>query len=67
MPRYGRSIVERNRLKRRLREFLRTRWLPAARQADPSPQIVVRVKPHAYELEADALRDALMHCLDEAG
>jgi ribonuclease P protein component len=67
VPRYGRSIVERNRLKRRLREFLRTQWLPAARREAPSPQIVVRVKPHAYALEADALRDALMHCLDVAG
>jgi ribonuclease P protein component len=66
VPRYGRSIVERNRLKRRLRAVVRTEWLPVARREVPAPEILVRAKPRAYELNADALREALLHCVGEA-
>jgi ribonuclease P protein component len=66
VPRYGHTIVQRNRLKRRLREFLRTEWLPAARDLDPVPAILVRARPAAYDAEAGALREALDHCLEIA-
>jgi ribonuclease P protein component len=59
VPRYSGSAVDRNRLKRRLRELVRTRLLPAA----PSVDVVVRARPDAYrasfdELEADVARVA---------
>jgi ribonuclease P protein component len=54
VPRYRNSAVDRNRLKRRLRELSRTRLLPSDIAAD----IVVRIRPEAYrasflELAAD--------------
>lgn len=67
VPRYGHSIVERNRLKRRLREYVRTRWLPEARTENPAPEILVRARPPAYDLEAKALWEALGRCVDEVG
>ncbi len=59
VPRYSGSAVDRNRLKRRLRELVRIRLLPAA----PPVDVVIRARPEAYdasfdELEADVLRAA---------
>ena len=56
VPKHRQSAVSRNRLKRRLREIVRTRLL---RQL-PAVDIVVRVKPNAYaatypELEAELM------------
>jgi ribonuclease P protein component len=48
VPRYGRTIVERNRLRRRLREIVRIRWLPSeARRAAPR-ELLVRARREAY-------------------
>jgi ribonuclease P protein component len=59
VPRYSASAVDRNRLKRRLRELVRTRLLPVAPPAD----VVIRARPTAYAasldmLEADVTRAA---------
>jgi ribonuclease P protein component len=59
VPRYSGSAVERNRLKRRLRELVRTRLLPTALSVD----VVIRARPDAYTasfnaLEADITRAA---------
>lgn len=43
---HGHTIVERNRLRRRLREMVRTRLIPVMGGAD----VVVRTLPSAYEL-----------------
>jgi ribonuclease P protein component len=51
VPRYSGSAVDRNRLKRRLRELVRTRLLPAA----PSVDVVIRARPDAYAASFDAL------------
>jgi ribonuclease P protein component len=51
VPRYSGSAVDRNRLKRRLRELVRTRLLPAA----PSADVVIRARPDAYSASFDAL------------
>lgn len=59
VPRHGRSIVRRNRLKRRLREIVRTGWLPRAHREGPSLDVVVRARPGAYEASFDRLRGAL--------
>ena len=45
------SIVERNRLRRRLRELVRTRLLPTIRGVD----LVVRSLPSAYDASFDTL------------
>lgn len=67
VPRYGHTIVERNRLKRRLREIVRTGWLPAVSGQTPAPEILVRARPAAYASEAAALKEALDHCLGVHG
>jgi ribonuclease P protein component len=51
VPRYSGSAVARNRLKRRLRELVRTRLLPSA----PSVDVVIRARPDAYAASFDAL------------
>jgi len=51
VPRYSGSAVDRNRLKRRLRELVRTRLLPVA----PSVDLVIRARPDAYATSFDAL------------
>lgn len=52
VPRHGQSAVNRNRLKRRLREILRTTVLSASRGID----LIVRAAPRAYDLSFDAIR-----------
>ena len=44
VPKYGRSIVDRNRTKRRLRELARLKLLPVLERVD----VLVRAKPEAY-------------------
>jgi ribonuclease P protein component len=55
VPRYKHSAVERNRLKRRLRELVRLEWLPML----PVMDVVVRVIPPAYERDFDELRSEM--------
>lgn len=51
VPKHGRNIVERNRTKRRLRELVRLRLLPAIGRVD----LLVRAKPEAYRSTFDEL------------
>ena len=53
VPRYKHTAVDRNRLKRRLREIVRTRLLPAL----PPSDVVIRSRPEAYDATFDALAD----------
>lgn len=55
MPRYGRSAVDRNRLKRRLRELVRLQLLPLGVAGD----MVVWAQRQAYEATFADLRLAL--------
>lgn len=55
VPRYKHSAVDRNRLKRRLREIARTRLLPGL----PPVDFVIRALPHAYAATFDALGSQL--------
>jgi ribonuclease P protein component len=52
VPRFKHSAVDRNRLKRRLRELGRLRVLPTDLPAD----VVVRIRPDAYTASFDALQ-----------
>lgn len=51
MPKQKHSSVERNRLKRRLRELTRTRLLPLL----PPVDLVIRTLPEAYDASFAAL------------
>ena len=51
VPRFRHSAVDRNLLKRRLRELIRTRLLPGL----PSLDVVVRARPEAYGASFAAL------------
>ena len=58
VPRYKHSAVDRNRLKRRLREIIRTSLLPPLRAAAPV-DVVVRALPQAYEASFETLHAQL--------
>jgi len=64
VPKHGNTIVERNRLKRRVREILRTQWLPAETRRPVSRDLLVRVKPRAYGREFAELASDLGKCLE---
>jgi len=55
VPRHGHKIVERNRLKRRLREGARVELLPRCRNRGVALDVVIRARPQAYEAEARQL------------
>ena len=55
VPRYGHTAVERNRVKRRLRDLARRELLPTLALCD----VVIRASPSAYAASFDALRSAL--------
>ena len=59
MPRHGQSAVNRNRLKRRLREIIRLDVLPGDRGLD----IIVRTAPAAYAMQFTDLRTAMNSAL----
>jgi ribonuclease P protein component len=67
VPRHGQTIVERNRLRRRLRELLRTEWLPAARERDRGADLLVRTRRSAYERTFPELQTELRSCLEALG
>lgn len=53
VPRYGKSAVDRNRLKRRLRELVRIEVLPVL----PVLDVVIKTAPRAYTRTFDELRE----------
>lgn len=59
VPRHGRTIVERNRLKRRLREIVRRGWLSRAHREGPALDVVVRARRDAYGASFEQLRHDL--------
>ncbi len=55
VPRFSRSAVERNRVKRQLRELVRIELLPSLTAVD----VVVRAAPAAYAAGYETLRTAI--------
>lgn len=55
VPRHQQSAVDRNRLKRRLRELVRLELLPALR-ARPAADVAIRARREAYAADVSALR-----------
>lgn len=55
VPKHGRKIIERNRLKRRLKECVRLTLLPRCRTGTAELDILVRARPSAYEVGVERL------------
>ena len=64
VPRHGRSAVERNRLKRRLRELVRLLVLPAPELAGVA--LVLRTRRRAYDRTFPELREEVEQVLRQA-
>jgi ribonuclease P protein component len=66
VPRYDRSAVDRNKIKRRLRELIRLDLLPVLRLC-ASHDLLVRARAEAYGVEFAVLRDALRSVASRIG
>ena len=64
VPRHGRPIVDRNLLKRRLREILRKEVLPRLRERGDGQDVLVRARREAYRATYDTLGAELRDWLD---
>jgi ribonuclease P protein component len=65
VPKHKRSGVERNRVKRRLRELGRTVVLPGLRNSAASLDVLLRARPEAYTAGYEQLRDDLRALTEE--
>jgi ribonuclease P protein component len=65
VPKHGRRIVERNRLKRRLREVGRKEILPALREAGRTVDVLVRARREAYRASYEQLLRELTEVTEE--
>ena len=63
MPKYSHNSVDRNRVKRRLREIVRLDVLPAL----PNVDVVVRALPSAYDAGVAELREQCMRACGKIG
>ena len=65
VPKHKREIVERNRVKRRLREAGRTVLLPALGNRGAVLDVLLRARPEAYTAPFAALRDDVAALTEE--
>ncbi|CAN5762141.1 hypothetical protein BH23GEM11_BH23GEM11_12240 [soil metagenome] len=65
VPKHRHNIVERNRLRRRLREIGRREVLPGLRACGSGVDILVRARPEAYAASFAELRHALVRFTEE--
>lgn len=65
VPKHGRRIVERNLLKRRLREIARRRLLPELERRGVAVDVLVRVRRGAYDAGFEELSAELEHAREE--
>lgn len=65
VPKHKRRIVERNRVKRRLREIGRTIILPGLRNSGAAVDVLLRARPEAYSAPYDELRADLQALTEE--
>ena len=65
VPKHGHSIVERNRVKRRLREIGRTRVLPRLREQGMALDVLVRARREAYRVGFRTLSDELQSVTED--
>lgn len=60
VPRYGHRAVDRNRVKRRLREALRRELVPRLLAAGIGVDMIIRARREAYEADFGTLREELI-------
>ncbi len=65
VPKHRHSIVERNRVKRRLREIGRTRVLPRLREQGMALDVLVRARREAYGVGFRTLSDELQSMTED--
>lgn len=65
VPKHKHTIVERNLVRRRLREIGRTVVLPALRNSGAALDVLVRARPDAYAAPFAQLRDELATLVEE--
>ena len=65
VPKHKRNAVQRNQLKRRLREIGRTVVLPRLDGAGLRLDVMVRTRPEAYGASWEALREELTRVVEE--
>jgi len=68
VPRHQHSAVDRNRLKRRLRELARIELLPSLRDSRPdgATDVAIRARREAYDADFDGLRDDIIKIRDRS-
>ncbi|UCC71721.1 MAG: ribonuclease P protein component [Gemmatimonadota bacterium] len=59
VPKYGRRIVARNRVKRQLREGARLELLPRCQDRKMALDLLIRARPAAYEAGFQILREEI--------
>ncbi len=59
VPKHGRKIVERNRLKRRLKEIARLELLPLCLDRGAALDVLIQARPPAYEAGFQQLREEI--------
>lgn len=64
VPKHGRRIVDRNRLKRRLREVGRRELLPTLRERGVALDVLVRARGEAYEATFQELKGELVEVME---
>lgn len=65
VPKHGHRIVDRNRLRRRLREIARRELLPRLRERDEMVDVLLRVHRRAYGASFVELRQAIESTMEE--
>jgi ribonuclease P protein component len=64
VPKHGRRIVDRNRLRRRIREIGRTRLLPHLAATGQALDVLIRARREAYDASFDELRRELVELVE---
>jgi ribonuclease P protein component len=65
VPKHRHSIVERNRVKRRLREIARTSVLPRLEEQGLALDVLVRARREAYGVGFRSLKDELQSLTED--
>lgn len=65
VPKHSHTVVDRNRLRRRLRELGRVEVLPRLRNAARDRDVLVRARPEAYGASFDQLKRELTAVTEE--
>jgi ribonuclease P protein component len=65
VPKHRRTIVLRNRLKRRLKEIGRTELLPRLAASGRAVDVMIRARPEAYDAPFAALKQELTRLVEE--